>query len=533
MQEALTPEEAKIRENLAQRGHLGQNLENSTGSSTTASAGADSQNLGGMPFGGFETVAHPGMQQVDDDTIRAPLVTPDYLVQMRQDLLLEQQSSDEEGGAAKQPNIAWLDTGPIDYVLHCISGLFKGRFLYVNRTSQGEVIGSDKNDKSITLYIENANLLPRHAQIVFNNDTFQYFLSDCGTPGVWVKIRWNRSLEIREGAMMKIGGGVYEVKKGDFITPEQQVEEFIASLLDITTAKKVAQFFKSVGVKSLHDFQNKQETSDPDVMPKGFEDCLAGLDHIQPFVCWRNLMSQNLDRVFPDNYPSHKLKLVGESGEEVCQIGWRGGTIHLVPDGSDFQPPEADHRASSSGLSIGRINISDDYEADSLMIGYSFGRFHMHAKDQTNQEDHLDKTHLWLRLVPVPQSKGITGHWLQPNDQFAVGDLHFQVQRFNGSVVSQQGARGTMEDEHVFMQVLIRIINIVGFYLVQIHHDVLFSIPFSFVLNQLKNEPRIWRCPIGGTCPGLQCMTDTEAINARSIFSHTVSFEHLRFIFDL
>ena len=142
------------------KAQLGQGFGDSIGS-TTASAGVAFHDM--QP-----QITH------DDDIIRAPLITPDTLIQMRQDLLLDQQSAGEEG----TPSIAWLDTGPIDYVLHCTSGLFKGRFLYVNRTAQGEVIGSDKNDKSITLYVENANLLPRHAKIVFNNDTFQYFLSD-------------------------------------------------------------------------------------------------------------------------------------------------------------------------------------------------------------------------------------------------------------------------------------------------------------------------------------------------------------------
>ena len=115
--------------------HLGQGLGDSAGNASTAASAGH----GGSSYGqrGFH-------ETLDDDTIRAPLITPDTLVAMRQDLLLDQRAAGEEG----TPSIAWLDTGPIDYVLHCTSGLFKGRFLYVNRTSQGEVIGSDKNDKS-------------------------------------------------------------------------------------------------------------------------------------------------------------------------------------------------------------------------------------------------------------------------------------------------------------------------------------------------------------------------------------------------
>ena len=46
--------------------------------------------------------------------------------------------------------ITTIDTGPIDFVLKCTDGLFKGRFIYVNRTSQGELFGSDTNQTART-----------------------------------------------------------------------------------------------------------------------------------------------------------------------------------------------------------------------------------------------------------------------------------------------------------------------------------------------------------------------------------------------
>ena len=48
-----------------------------------------------------------------------------------------------------------------------------GRFIYVNKTDQGELFGSDKNDSDITMYIENAQLSPKHAEIRFNEQTWQ------------------------------------------------------------------------------------------------------------------------------------------------------------------------------------------------------------------------------------------------------------------------------------------------------------------------------------------------------------------------
>lgn len=38
-----------------------------------------------------------------------------------------------------------LSAGPVDFVARCVQGLFAGRFIYINRTAQGELFGSDRN----------------------------------------------------------------------------------------------------------------------------------------------------------------------------------------------------------------------------------------------------------------------------------------------------------------------------------------------------------------------------------------------------
>ena len=58
-----------------------------------------------------------------------------------------------------------LSAGPVDFVARCVQGLFAGRFIYINRTAQGELFGSDRNSQQVTMYIENAGLSPSHAEI--------------------------------------------------------------------------------------------------------------------------------------------------------------------------------------------------------------------------------------------------------------------------------------------------------------------------------------------------------------------------------
>lgn len=65
----------------------------------------------------------------------------------------------------------------VDYTLRCIKGLFRGRFFYLNLTPEGEVFGSDPNE-NLTMYIENSNLSPRHAEITYLYAQKKYQLKD-------------------------------------------------------------------------------------------------------------------------------------------------------------------------------------------------------------------------------------------------------------------------------------------------------------------------------------------------------------------
>ncbi len=62
-------------------------------------------------------------------------------------------------------------------MLRCIKGIFKGKFIYLNLTPEGETFGSDPNS-DLTMYIENAGLSDKHAEIKYNPTTKKYILKD-------------------------------------------------------------------------------------------------------------------------------------------------------------------------------------------------------------------------------------------------------------------------------------------------------------------------------------------------------------------
>jgi len=86
-------------------------------------------------------------------------------------------------------NITEIQPLHIKYVLNCIEGIFKNRFLYITTHKDGEVLGSgDAKAYNLTLQIEGAGLSPKHAQLKF--DGFKNFdVLDFGSEnGTWMNI---------------------------------------------------------------------------------------------------------------------------------------------------------------------------------------------------------------------------------------------------------------------------------------------------------------------------------------------------------
>jgi len=335
-----------------------------------------------------------------------------------------------------------IDSGPVDYVIKCTQGLFSGRFIYVNRTSQGELFGSDKSCKDITMYIENANLSPKHTEIKFNDQTYQYFLRDLGsTDGTWVRIRWNRSIEIAPGQQLKIGDTVIEIKEGQFFSPEDQVKQWLTAY----KMQHLAARLLELDVRSLEDLKShgtglitslhSQCELDPEDMG-----VLSGA-------------LNEIDKMWPSaGYPAHALDFVLQypaDGEQpkVASIAWEGGTIALAPDGILEDEPQSDitgvmFEQPPKDQIVGVLPVVGWRSCEWLRVGYSFGRYYVHLSEKSSESTQKG----WVRLRDDQR------HWLQPHDLFRIGTLEFQVLRFNAATHSEQGFRATMEDEEICLQ---------------------------------------------------------------------------------
>lgn len=98
-----------------------------------------------------------------------------------------------------------ISNGLVDYSIRCLKGIHRGKFFYINLTAEGEIIGGDPNDTSLTLYMENSNLDNRHIQIVSLNCL--YFLKDLNSStGTYTKQGNEDPILITDGMEMIING---------------------------------------------------------------------------------------------------------------------------------------------------------------------------------------------------------------------------------------------------------------------------------------------------------------------------------------
>ncbi|CAK9090373.1 Probable protein phosphatase 2C 3 (PP2C 3) [Durusdinium trenchii] len=341
-------------------------------------------------------------------------------------------------------------------------GLFAGRFIYINRTSQGELFGSDRNSNAVTMYIENAGLSPSHAEIKFVAATCQYFLTDAGSvDGTWVRIRWNRSVEIAPGQEIRIGDSLIEVRQGQEITEAEEVEQWLSTY----QLQRFAGLLNEKGFCGLSSLRHRLLQELPSMLSAE----LSNEDYQS-----LEMAAKELDRMWPsDAYPTHTLEFsvrpatgstpcsgvtpsegapAGDS--ELCSsgvvasVGWAGGTIELWPVGVPAEEKEVDdalsgvHSNNSKDSPVGQAHIAGWLRPEQLRIGYSFGRYYVHFSERSAESEQKG----WVRL------RADQSHWLMPQDLFSIGTLEFQVLRFNAASYSEQGLRATMEDEDILIQ---------------------------------------------------------------------------------
>eukprot|EP00913_Durusdinium_trenchii_P008546 g8025.t1 len=269
-----------------------------------------------------------------------------------------------------------LSAGPVDFVARCVQGLFAGRFIYINRTSQGELFGSDRNSNAVTMYIENAGLSPSHAEIKFVAATCQYFLTDAGSVDVFR----------RRGSTARIGDSLIEVRQGQEITEAEEVEQWLSTY----QLQRFAGLLNEKGFCGLSSLRHRLLQELPSMLSAE----LSNEDYQS-----LEMAAKELDRMWPsDAYPTHTLEFsvrpatgstpcsgvtpsegapAGDS--ELCSsgvvasVGWAGGTIELWPVGVPAEEKEVDDALSGAILLDDTMCISvSDRRSQNKKAGFGY-----------------------------------------------------------------------------------------------------------------------------------------------------------------
>mmetsp|Transcript_82524 Transcript_82524/g.220572 ORF Transcript_82524/g.220572 Transcript_82524/m.220572 type:complete len:606 (-) Transcript_82524:82-1899(-) len=324
-------------------------------------------------------------------------------------------------------SVKQMDGGSVDFVLKCTKGLFAGRFIYANRTDAGEIFGSDKDAADITMYIENADLAPRHAEIRFMERTFQYFLKDLGSEnGTWVKIRWNRSIEIAAGQELLMGDCAVRVEDGPTVPVDSEVENWLQMYqIDDTSLPNLCQ---TMGIRSFADLRSRASelqaaVNDP-TESAGLERALA-----------------EFDTMFPNGTPPHGLSFTRPDGKSFS-VTWRGATVAFAPESL------ADDAATQELFSVDQVQqrmylpAEGWAEPELFRVGWSYGRYFMHLSERC----------AWSTQYCFVRLRDGQSHCLHPEDVFRIGSVEFSVLRYNIGICAEQGYRQSMEDEEVVIQ---------------------------------------------------------------------------------
>jgi pSer/pThr/pTyr-binding forkhead associated (FHA) protein len=98
----------------------------------------------------------------------------------------------------------------VDFMLRCLNGTYKNRFIFINLTQIGETIGRDPL-QNLTLCIDEPSLSPKHAEIKYNPIDKKYILKDCDSEtGTWSKLRSEFPILIHNNMKFKIDNQMFE-----------------------------------------------------------------------------------------------------------------------------------------------------------------------------------------------------------------------------------------------------------------------------------------------------------------------------------
>lgn len=308
-----------------------------------------------------------------------------------------------------------ISNGLVDYSLRCLKGIHRGKFLYLNLTPEGEMIGGDPNDPALTLYMENSNLDNRHIQIISKNCC--YYLKDLNSStGTFTKQGNDDPILIRDGMIMQINSQFFQFTFGEDI--EDTVQEWL----------------KKYGISEYTQKAHQMGCTD-----------VSQLVDLNVSACWEiipnkednYILSQAIRDFKIDLGPGHiknRLLIKNQDKNDSTTVGWAGVTIG-----------NSENCDINLDWMTNKNLIQNQVSQSECQILYQFGKYWV-----ANSKNYPIKD-LYLKLEGG--GEGDKGHEIRPGDTIKIGQVTLKVNRFNVGKAEDRGSKHrVMEDKSVIIQ---------------------------------------------------------------------------------
>ena len=311
-----------------------------------------------------------------------------------------------------------ISNGLVDYSLKCIKGIHKSNFLYLNLTTEGELIGSDPNDPNLTVFMENSNLDGRHIQILPKNGG--YFLRDLSSStGTYLKQGNDDPILITDGMEMLIGHENFKFTYGEEI--EDEIEEWFKKY-------NLSEYVHKVKAMNYNSLDQIAEFKMSD-----FSSLIANRED------W-DLLAQVISDIRIDLCEGHirnKLLIKNCDKNTVSAVGWAGASIGSA-ETSTIKLSSTKHHSSHMVTSL---------SPSECLILYQFGKYWIANSKRSPIKD------LYLKVKGDTEGDEEHEHELRPSDTIKIGSLVLRVNRFNiGKAEDKGNKQRSMEDKSVIIQ---------------------------------------------------------------------------------
>lgn len=316
--------------------------------------------------------------------------------------------------AGKEIKATDLTNGVIDYSLKSLEGSHKSRFIYVNMTEDGEVVGNAPSPK-VTLAVENAELDNQHAQVVYRSGT--YYLRDLNSSsGTWLKFGNPTLIKIEDKMEIYISGDIFEFEYGEKMADplheyvklfglDTYYDEFVHLGLDSVEKLRTIQ---------VQDVQRMRNLVGPNNAELLTEMCMAH------------------KKILVDGFIDRKLIVKGKTRKLISEHDWTMFTIGNLNDSSinvsNFE--DLDNVRPQNSMNI--------YE---VQVIYQQGCYWLMSNKTYAEPD------LYVRVkVPNPEIE------LRPDDTIKIGKLKLKVCRFNLGKLEHKGSSDQLVEKTFLAQ---------------------------------------------------------------------------------